>query len=334
MTCEEIVDQALAMLRRRGRVTYRALQLQFKLGDATLEALKEELLFSQSQVVDEDGRGLSWVGGAQPPTLQETPAPVAASPPEPPAPEAERRQLTVMFCDLVDSTRLSGQLDPEDYRELVRAYQAASAEVIRRFEGHIAQYLGDGLLVYVGYPQAHEDDAQRAVHAGLKMVEAISTLNAQLERDKGVRLAVRVGIHTGMVVVGEVGSGGRQEQLALGETPNIAASIQGHTPDVKLAKVEQALHQSHLPLAETVPLLAALLSLPLPENRYPPRTLSPQRQRQKTVEEMTKAVLESGILQATDGRYEPGPPPVATSGQDGSSPTVAGPNLRLVHRRV
>ena len=127
------------------------------------------------------------------------------------------------------STRppLSGQLDPEDLREVVRAYQATCAEVIQRFEGHIAQYLGDGLLVYFGYPQAHEDDAQRAVRAGLGMVEAMGALNTRLEQDTGVRLAVRLGIHTGLVVVGEMGGGGRQEQLALGETPNLAARLQG-----------------------------------------------------------------------------------------------------------
>ncbi len=137
------------------------------------------------------------------------------------APEAERRQLTVMFCDLVGSTALSARLDPEDLRDVVRAYQAACAEVIARFDGHIAQYLGDGLLVYFGYPQAHEDDAARAVRAGLGIVEALARLSAGADR-----LAVRVGIHTGPVVVGQVGGGGRHEQLALGETPNLAARLQ------------------------------------------------------------------------------------------------------------
>ena len=103
-------------------------------------------------------------------------------------PTAERRQLTVLFCDLVDSTVLASQLDPEDLREVVRPYHAACAEVIQRFEGHIAQYLGDGLLVYFGYPQAHEDDAQRAVRTGLGMVEAMGTVNVHLERDTGIRL--------------------------------------------------------------------------------------------------------------------------------------------------
>jgi class 3 adenylate cyclase len=94
--------------------------------------------------------------------------------------EAERRQLTVLFCDLVGSTQLSGQLDPEDLRAVVRAYQEAAATVIQQYAGHIAQYLGDGLLVYFGYPTAHEDDARRAVHTGLGIVEAIATLNTRL----------------------------------------------------------------------------------------------------------------------------------------------------------
>ena len=110
---------------------------------------------------------------------------------------------------------------------MVRAYQETCAKVIARFEGHIAQYLGDGLLVYFGYPLAHEDDAQRAVRAGLGIVEAMGQLNTRLAQERGVHLAVRLGIHTGLVVVGEMGGGTRQEQLALGETPNLAARLQG-----------------------------------------------------------------------------------------------------------
>ena len=140
---------------------------------------------------------------------------------------AERRQLTVEFCDLVGSTPLSGQLDPEDLRSVVRAYQEAAAEVIYRYEGHIAQYLGDGLLIYCGYPQAHEDNAHRAIRIGLGIVEAIEHLNPSLEEQYGVRLAVRVGIHTGLVVVGEMGGGGRHENLATGETVNIASRLEG-----------------------------------------------------------------------------------------------------------
>jgi predicted ATPase/class 3 adenylate cyclase len=141
--------------------------------------------------------------------------------------DAERRQLTVMFCDLVGSTPLSERLDPEDLREIVHAYQETAAQVIQRYNGHIAQYLGDGLLVYFGYPQAHEDDIQRAVWTGLGIVEAMGQLNMRLEREKTVQLAIRIGIHTGLVVVGAIGGGGRHEHLALGETPNIAARLEG-----------------------------------------------------------------------------------------------------------
>src|SRR5262249_42973932 len=142
-------------------------------------------------------------------------------------PDAERRQLTVMFCDLVDSTKLSSRLDPEEYRDVVRAYQTACTEVIRRYDGHIAQLLGDGLLVYFGYPQAHEDDAQRAVRTGLGILAAMDDLRTRLPHAQGRPLAVRLGIHTGLVVVGALGDQGRHEYLALGETPNIAARIEG-----------------------------------------------------------------------------------------------------------
>jgi class 3 adenylate cyclase/predicted ATPase len=344
-----------------------------------------------------------------------------------------------MFCDLVESTALSGQLDAEDYREVVRVYQTTCSEVIERFDCHIAQTLGDGLLIYSGYPVAHENDAERAVRVGLGILDAMQALNERLEQEKGIRLAVRVGIHTGPVVVGDVGAGARQEQLALGEVPNVAARIQGlaapdtmviseatyrlvegyfefeplgehdlrgvaetvvvyqvlresgaqsrldiastrgltplvgreqevgllldrwaqakngqgqvallsgeagigksrllqvlkdhvadephtrlecrsspyftnsalypiidmvqrtlrfqgdDTPEQRLEKLEHNLHQYRLPLEETVPLFASLLSLPVPEDCYPPLTLSPQRQRQKTLEVIVAITLE------------------------------------------
>src|SRR2546425_226231 len=242
MTFEEVLDQAMAMLRRRGRLTYRTLQVQFHLDEAHLEALKDELIYGQRLAVDEDGRVLVWTGGAEVPLSATAPvpqsaplfipqeahlAPTAPLPTAPPPPEAERRQLTVLFCDLVDSTALSSQLDPEELRQVVQAYQATCAKVIARFEGHIAQYLGDGLLVYFGYPLAHEDDAQRAVRAGLGILEAMGQLHTSLGPKREVHLAVRLGIHTGLVVVGDVGGGTRQEQLALGESPNVAARLQG-----------------------------------------------------------------------------------------------------------
>ena len=138
----------------------------------------------------------------------------------------ERRQLTVMFCDLVGSTELAARLDPEVLRDVVRAYQEMCDGVISQHHGNIAQYLGDGLLVYFGYPVAREDDARRAVSAGIGIVEALVALNSRLRREHGITLAVRVGIHTGPVVVGEIGGRSRREALALGETPTIAARLQ------------------------------------------------------------------------------------------------------------
>ncbi|HJY82940.1 MAG TPA: adenylate/guanylate cyclase domain-containing protein, partial [Candidatus Binatia bacterium] len=174
----------------------------------------------------------------------------AAEEPRPVALEAERRQLTVMFCDLVGSTALSTQLDPEDYRAVVQQYQQTCTAVIQRYDGHLAQYLGDGLLVYFGYPVAHEDDARRAVRTGLEIITALQNQvpsplvgEGQGEGAKGKPLQVRIGIHTGLVVVGEIGSNDKRELLALGETPNLAARLQSLAePDtVVLSAVTQRL---------------------------------------------------------------------------------------------
>jgi class 3 adenylate cyclase/predicted ATPase len=450
-----VLDHVVALLQQRGRVTYNALKLQFSLDDEQLVVLKDELLYAHPQVVEDAGRGLRWTGDMpatrapappipQPISQPDQPRQGAAPLPTPRPPEAERRQLTVLFCDLADSTRLARQLDPEDLREVVLAYQATGVEVIQRFDGYIAQYLGDGLLVYFGYPQAHEDDAQRAVRTGLGILDAMGTLNTRLAQAKGIRLAVRIGIHTGPVVVGTMGSGDRHEQLALGETPNLAARLQGlaapdtvaisdtthrlvqgyftcddfglhslkgvetptqvyrvvgesaaqsrldvaeaigltplvgrehevgllqgrwaqskdglgqvvllsgeagigksrlvrvlaervaregapqltlrcspyHTnsafypviehlqrllqwhhdesPTARLAALEQALQRVGLLLAEVVPLLAALLGVPVPEERYAPLALSPQRQKQKTQEALVAWLLAEAAQQ-------------------------------------
>jgi class 3 adenylate cyclase len=139
-----------------------------------------------------------------------------------PVREAERRQLTVMFCDLVGSTELSARLDPEDLREVIAAYHRAVADVITNFDGFVAKYMGDGVLVYFGYPRAHEDDAERAVRAGLSAVDAVGRLNVGSDK-----LQARVGIATGLVVVGDlIGEGSAQEQSVVGETPNLAARLQ------------------------------------------------------------------------------------------------------------
>ena len=176
MTFDEILGRVIELLQREGRVSYRALKRRFDLDDEYLEDLKAEVIEAKQLAVDEEGKVLVWVGKGEKgkwangekgqrseeqqslQTLDARRQTLDSS-----RPEAERRQLTVMFCDLVGSTALSGQLDPEELREVVRAYQEVCATTIARFEGHLAKYLGDGLLVYFGYPQAHEDDAQRAV---------------------------------------------------------------------------------------------------------------------------------------------------------------------------
>lgn len=149
-----------------------------------------------------------------------------ARPPVLAPPTAERRHLTVLSCDVVGSTALSGSLDPEAYSEVVRAYHQTCAAVVQRFDGTIAQYLGDGVLLYFGYPVAHEDDAQRAVRAGLALREAFAAPSSSLVPSAGEAVAVRLGVHTGLVVIDTVGTGPRAEPLALGETPHIAARLQ------------------------------------------------------------------------------------------------------------
>jgi class 3 adenylate cyclase len=150
------------------------------------------------------------------------PAEASSTTPKPAQDTAERRQVTVMFCDLVGSTALSARMDPEDLREVMSAYQKCVAETVQRFGGFVAKYMGDGVLVYFGYPRAHEDDAERAVRAGLALVSAVSDLKTHAP------LHTRVGIATGLVVVGElIGSGETQERGIVGETPNLAARLQG-----------------------------------------------------------------------------------------------------------
>ena len=138
---------------------------------------------------------------------------------------AERRRLTVMFCDLVDSTPLSQALDLEDWRDIVHAYQALAGRIVASYQGYVGQYLGDGILVYYGYPTAHEGEAERSVHSALEILDGLSALNESLDRDYAVRLAVRIGIHTGTVVIGAGGSERRQEDIALGGAPNVAARL-------------------------------------------------------------------------------------------------------------
>src|SRR6516165_10140587 len=162
--------------------------------------------------------------GGEPPTrdVAQSAASPTSAPTSVPTIDAERRQLTVMFCDLVGSTALAVRFDPEDLREIEGAYHRVVAETVGRFGGFVAKYMGDGVLVYFGYPRAHEEDAERAVRAGLGAIDAVSRLNVE-----SIKLQARVGIATGLVVVGDlIGEGSAQEQSVVGETPNLAARLQ------------------------------------------------------------------------------------------------------------
>jgi len=160
--------------------------------------------------------------GVKAPTVAQSAASASSAPTSSATIDAERRQLTVMFCDLVGSTALSARLDPEDLREVIGAYHRCVANVVAGFDGFVSRYMGDGVLVYFGYPQAHEDDAERAVRSGLGAIDAVSRLDV-----KSAKLQTRVGIATGLVVVGDlIGEGPAREQSVVGETPNLAARLQ------------------------------------------------------------------------------------------------------------
>ncbi len=249
----ELLAVAKWLLERRKRISYRTLTRELQLDDETLENLRHELIVGARLAADDDGKALIWTGGASRPAtlsvVRSDASPSSVSPavklrpvedadlleddsaesPSLPATgsEAERRQLTVMFCDLVGSTALSTKLDPEDLREVITSFQDASREAIERYDGFIARYMGDGMLVYFGYPRAHEDDAERAVRAGLGVVHAMTELGDDIGRRHGVVPAVRVGIATGSVVVGDIiGDGAAEEAAVVGETPNLAARLQ------------------------------------------------------------------------------------------------------------
>lgn len=245
----EMVERARTLVERNRRLSLRALRLEFALSDIEFDALVEELVEVQ-QVVALNGRVLDWRDAAAPRSPDNAAAALAArtAQPLPPAsptatvPPAstpasadpvaaaaigERRQLTVMFSDLVGSTALARSLDGEDLRDLLSAFHRLAATVVSRFDGHVAEYLGDGLLVYFGFPRAREDDPERAVRAGLAIVSALDDLNLELAQQGKPTLAVRVGIHTGPVVVSAVGQGPGADLRAIGETLNVAARMQG-----------------------------------------------------------------------------------------------------------
>ena len=256
MTFEELLDQVLTLLQRRGRVSYRAVQRQFDLDDATLEDVKTELLYAHPELVADDGRGLVWIGTAgatqAPPTgsSQAPPLPAAAvalmptyvpdaapltyTPPyltdrilaARPALAGERKQVTVLFADLKDSTELIRGLDPEAAQQLLDPALQRMMDAVHRFEGTVNQVLGDGIMALFGAPIAHEDHALRACYAALAMQAAMQAYTEEVRRSRGLELRMRVGLNSGEVVVRAIGNDLHMDYSAVGETTHLAARME------------------------------------------------------------------------------------------------------------
>jgi class 3 adenylate cyclase/tetratricopeptide (TPR) repeat protein len=223
-TFDEILTQVTELLQRDGRVAYRVLKRRFDIDDEYVEDLKADLIEAKRVATDEDGKVLVWAGGAGNGETENRRIGASEPLPQSPIPNtqslAERRQLTVLFCDMVGFTELANRVDPEVLDGIVRSYEDACAVCVTRYEGYVFQRLGDGIVAFFGYPLAHEGEAERAIHAGLAIIESL----AKLAVPEVGRLHVRIGIATGVVVV----AGG--EKGAVGETPNLAARLQGIAP--------------------------------------------------------------------------------------------------------
>lgn len=220
MDIEDLIDKAVAILERRGKISLSALKLGLSIDDEVMAVIRDELVDVLGVAEDRDGKVLVHVEKT---SFEADDAPAPATGED----LAERRVLTVMFCDLVGSTKLSTELDSEDLRDVFSRYQRLASDAIVSMDGYVAQYLGDGILAYFGYPRVHESDAVRAVRTGLEVIDRLAGLNDELQAEFNIRLQVRVGIHSGEVVIGDIGADARKETLALGEVPNVAARLQG-----------------------------------------------------------------------------------------------------------
>jgi class 3 adenylate cyclase len=236
-----VLDQAVDLLRQRGRVTYRALKIQFKLDDDQLEALKDELLYAHPQVVDDAGRGLRWTGTPEavtPPAPAPPPAPartpLSYTPPHlseqiltsRAALEGERKQVTVLFADLKGSMELLAERDPEEARHLLDPVLDRMMAAVHQYEGTVNQVMGDGIMALFGAPLAHEDHAVRACYAALRIQEAVQRYAAEVQRSHGVPIHMRVGLNAGEVVVRSIGSDLHMDYTAVGQTTHLAARME------------------------------------------------------------------------------------------------------------
>jgi class 3 adenylate cyclase/tetratricopeptide (TPR) repeat protein len=241
MTFEEILDQAIAMLQRRGRLTYGALKRQFQLDDAYLEDVKAELIEGQRLAVDEEGRVLVWIGAevsapdpTAPPVRSQDRLPLAYTPPylaekiltSKSTLEGERKQVTVLFADLKGSMELLADRDPEDARQLLDPVLERMMAAVHRYEGTVNQVMGDGIMALFGAPIAHEDHTVRACYAALAMQGAIRTYAEEVRRTHGVTVQIRVGLNSGEVVVRAIGNDLHMDYTAVGQTTHVAARME------------------------------------------------------------------------------------------------------------
>ena len=235
-----VLDQVLDLLQRRGRVSYRALQVQFHLDDDALAALKDELIAAQRLAVDEAGTVLVWTGNPAPDSFAATPAVVLDRPPLAYTPthlaekirtarsalEGERKQVTVLFADLKGSMELLADRDPEEARQLLDPVLERMMAAVHRYEGTVNQVMGDGIMALFGAPLAHEDHAVRACYAALAMQEAIRHYSAEVRRTHVVEVQIRVGLNSGEVVVRAIGNDLHMDYSAIGQTTHLAARME------------------------------------------------------------------------------------------------------------
>ena len=244
MTFDAILAQVLDLLQHQGRVAYRALKVRFNLDDDYLEALKDELIYARRLAVDEDGRVLVWTeatASVPPPAVPvqvQDRAPLSYTPKHladkilttRSALEGERKQVTVLFCDIANSTPLAARLGPEAMHTLLNRFFELALDEVHRYEGTINQFLGDGFMALFGAPIAYEDHARRAVLAALGMQRRLTSAVPTSGCRAGEELAVRLGLNTGLVVVGGIGDNLRMDYTAVGDTTNLAARLQQSAP--------------------------------------------------------------------------------------------------------
>ena len=248
MTFDEVLTQVLELLQRQGRVSYRALKVRLQLDDELLEAVKDELIYAQQRARDEDNRVLVWTEGTALAPPSPAPPPKPTSPPStdqereplsytPPhlaekiltsrsALEGERKQVTVLFCDLANSTAIAERIGPENMHTLLNHFFELALHEVHHYEGTINQFLGDGFMALFGAPIAHEDHARRAVLAALDLQRTLRDHHEELGGEHGVALSFRMGLNTGVVVVGSIGNDLRLDYTAIGDTTNLAARLE------------------------------------------------------------------------------------------------------------